>query len=637
LPVVAIFLLALAVHWPARQAAYIWDDDEYLLNNEAVQHWNTLGELWVPGNTALYVPMATSSLWVEHKIWGLGKAGADGVLRGTGYHMDNMLLHAGSAVLLFLILRRLKLPGGTGTAWLAAAVCAVHPVMVESVAWVAERKNTLCGVFFLASLYFSGQAFGIFEGAAGKRRDYALGLVFFVAALLSKVAACFLPGAIVALLWWRHRRITRRQLIGVIPMVIMALALGGVIVHFEHAQGGTQGARWDFSFTQRILIAGNAFWFQLGKIFWPAPNIVVYPRFPIEAGKPVANLWLFAGPAAYAALVALCMGGRKWMGRAPLTVAAIYTMGLFPTLGFVSFYTMIYSFVADHYQYLACPVVIVFAVEMAAGGLRRLAARLAAKERPEEGARLARMLFMGLSAGLIMPLGTVSFGVSHLYANPVALWEYARVHNPENPLVLENLALNMLGEVPVDFHVAQELSDQAIALRPDDWRGYVVRSRIYAARGMTVQSALAQGEADKRMSPTEMARRDSFLRQGAESGNAVRSAEYLKALACEGKGQWNEAIGLYQAELARHPDDDEAALRMGYCYQAGRGEAAQAVEIYQQVLARRPDNADAWLYLGFALRAQGQEEEARAALEKARQFGGDAVLQRHMELMQPVK
>ena len=386
LPIVAILLLALAVHWPARQAAYIWDDDEYLLDNTAVQHWNTLPELWVPGNTALYVPMVTSSLWLEHKLWGLGTVGVDGVLRGAGYHLDNMFLHACSAMLLFIILRRLKLPGGTGTAWLAATVFAVHPVTVESVAWLAERKNTLCGLFFFLSLYCSGHAFGIFEGASGKRRHYALAMVFFLAAMLSKVAACFLPGAILVLIWWRYGCITRGQLAALVPMAIIAAALGGVSAHFEHLKGGTQGPLWDFSVTQRILIAGNAFWFQLGKILWPSPIIEVYPRFPIDAGKPVASLWLFVGPAAYVILVAFCMGARKRIGRAPLAVVLMYTLGLLPTLGFVSFYTMIFSFVADHYQYLACPVVFVFVIEVAAGGLRRLAAILASKERAEERA-----------------------------------------------------------------------------------------------------------------------------------------------------------------------------------------------------------------------------------------------------------
>jgi len=635
----AIILLVLVVHGPAWQAAYFWDDDEYLLHNAAVQHWNTFAELWVPGNTALYVPMVTSSLWLEHNLWGLGTVGADGVLRGAGYHVDNMLLHACSAMLLLSILRRLKLPGGWGAAWLAAAVFAVHPVTVESVAWLAERKNTLCGVFFFASLYFSCRAWGIFEGISGKRGHYALALVFFAAAMLSKVAACFLPGAILVLLWWRNGRITRRQLTGLVPMAAIVAAVGGWVAHYEHTLGGTQGPAWDFSLTQRMLIAGNAFWFQLGKIFWPSPILVVYPRFAIDAGKPVADLWLFLGPAAYVMLLALCLGMRKRWGRAPLAVVLLYTLGLVPTLGLVSFYTMIYTFVADHYQYLACPVVIVFVIELAAARLSKLAAILAAREKPAERARMARLLFLGLSAGLIMPLGAVSFGVSHLYARAADLWGYALVHNPDSPVVLENLALNKLREAPLDFPLIKALSDRAISLRPDDFRGYLARSWIYAAVGMNQESAAAQHQADLLMPVGELARRNFYLRQGSGGAlaGAVRSAEYLKAQACEEKGQWDEAIRLYQADLARQPDDDDAALRMGYCYQAGRGEAAKAGEIYRQVLARHPENPDAWFCLGFALRALGREEESRQALEKARQLGGDAVLQRHTEFLQPVK
>ena len=151
--------LTLAAFLPVLRGSYIWDDQPWLTHNANIIEPHHFWNIWsAPRASPHYYPLVFTTFWLEYQMWGLGILGADGIMRGVGYHVDNLLLHIISAILLFQILLRLKLPGGTFGGWLAATIFAIHPVNVESVAWVAERKNTLCAVFFFASLLLALRA-----------------------------------------------------------------------------------------------------------------------------------------------------------------------------------------------------------------------------------------------------------------------------------------------------------------------------------------------------------------------------------------------------------------------------------------------------------------------------------------------
>jgi tetratricopeptide (TPR) repeat protein len=619
----AIVVLALVVHFPGLWGEYTWDDSEWLLENRAVLRWDGFWDLWMPGKTPHFFPLVTTSYWIEHKMWGFGVKDPNGVMRGVGYHVTNLLLHMGASVMLFEIVRRLRLKSGELGAWAAAALFAVHPVNVESVAWVAERKNTLCGMFLFASAFFAFRDFGLFEGEPGRRRDRAWGVALFLCAMLSKTTACFLPAALLVMAWWKRGRVTRADVIKSAPYFVIALGLGALSVVLERRVAGTNGAEWAFTPLQRVVIAGNAFWFYVEKLLAPYPVYQVYQRWPIEAGKALTETWLYVRPALFVLVVAVLEAFRKRIGMGPMAAALLFAGGLFPALGFISFYTMIFTFVADHYVYLAAPFVLVPAVEAVLWGAGKLQAWAA----PGDAAGMRPWVLGGAAACWIAVLAFYANVLSDKYRSNLDLWGYSYYFNKSSFLVDTQLAMALSdapGGDPKNLQVAMQLLQEAKRLKPDDWRPYHAEGQLLEQMHQPEAAAAAMLEAH---------RRNPALPGGATTGPA-RTAEWLRANAAERAGQWDAAIAAYSEDVAKHPDDWDGWLRLGWCYQAGKKDVGRAVEIYRKVVKERPANADGWLYLGLGLRAMGKEAEAVEALRMIEKYEAPGeVLRRHPELL----
>ncbi|MGC8625022.1 MAG: tetratricopeptide repeat protein, partial [Phycisphaerae bacterium] len=350
-----LLLLTLAVYYPLHMGIYLWDDGQWVTNNPIVHHWWGFDIFWLhPEAMAQYYPMTFSFLALEYHIWGL---------HALPYHLVNVLLQAVNAILLWLVLRRLELR----SAWLVAALFAIHPVQVETVAWVAEMKNLLSGFFYFLALLTFLRFIGIGAGGSGSpsakplekpcsnHQLYVVSTLLFLFGLFSKTADCTLPVAIVVLLWWKDRWRDREIILHLIPWFIIAFLLGLVTIHVEHTSVGAHGPDWHFSLAQRFLIAGHAFWFYLGKLVWPHPLLMIYPRWTL--GHTIGYIWLIAAAVLFMFLGLLA----DRIGRGPMAAMLFYLVTIGPVLGFITFYTQLYSFVADHYQYLACigPMVLV--------------------------------------------------------------------------------------------------------------------------------------------------------------------------------------------------------------------------------------------------------------------------------------
>ena len=262
-----------------------------------------------------------------------------------GYHWVNLLFHVSNALLVWAVLARLRVPGS----WLAAAIFALHPVQVESVAWITERKNVLMGFFFLLTLL----AWIAFVDERTRRRwiFYCLAVIFYVLALSAKATACTLPAALFLILWLQKKPITMRRLLQIVPFVILGIGMGLLVVWWERYHQGTNRAVFTFlSPLERILVASRAIWFYLSKLFWPSKLTFIYPRWNISPADLLNYLWLLACIAACAAIYYL----RRYFGRSLEVAAAFFVVTLSPVLGFIMLFTFRYTFVADHYQYLAC-------------------------------------------------------------------------------------------------------------------------------------------------------------------------------------------------------------------------------------------------------------------------------------------
>jgi len=449
---IAGFLLLIAMaavaYLPATRGGFIWDDDRYVSENPALTHPAGLRAIWLrPGATDQYYPLVFTTFWVEHRLWGTNPA---------GYHWVNVVLHGLNAGLLWILLMRLRLP----CPWLAAAVFALHPVHVESVAWISERKNVLSGFFylvaFLSYLHFAAlepkdeaspaAATDPIAPAAGAGLGwYAVAFTAFVAALLSKTVTCSLPAVLVLVTWWQRGWPTRREWAALGPMFVVGVALALHTAQMEKQHVGASGPDWAFTSVERCLIAGRALWFYATKLAWPHPLIFVYPRWEIDAREALQYLY----PLGWAALIAALGWGAfqlplpQWLvplrrlGRGPLVAVLVFSGTLVPALGFFNVYPMLFSFVADHFQYLASIPLICLGVAALDAGLRWLSVRLSID---------GRMTVAVVGAVLLAVLGGLTWRQGHAYSGLETLWRDTITKNPTAWMAHYNLGRLLLDE-----------------------------------------------------------------------------------------------------------------------------------------------------------------------------------------------
>ena len=438
----ALVLATGLVYLPAVSAGFIWDDQYYVTENLHLTSLEGLRKIWfVRGAVAQYYPMVHTTMWLEYRLFGLDP---------MGYHVVNIALQALNALLFWRLLERLKVPG----AWLAAGVFALHPVGCETVAWVAERKNLLSLAFYLlaAHAYFRFEAPEEAPAAQGEptgERDplrWAVAFGLFALALLAKSVTFSLPAAIALVFWWKRGRLSARALWPLLPFVVAGALFGWQTATLEREVVGATGSDWELSPAQRLLIAGRASWFYLGKLVWPADLSFNYPRWEIDPSAP----WQWLAPVAVVFVLALAWATRDRIGRGPLVAMLFFGGTLTPALGFFDLYPFFYSFVADHFQYHASLGAIALFAAVAVVATRRV----------PDWARAAG------AAGLLAALGVATWQQAHVYQSPLTLWNDVLEQNPESRLAHNNLGVfyERGGNFPHAAHHAR----QVLALHPDD-------------------------------------------------------------------------------------------------------------------------------------------------------------------------
>jgi tetratricopeptide (TPR) repeat protein len=412
--VAAVFL----AYQPVWRAGFVWDDDAHV-TAPALRSAAGLARIWTePDVTQQYYPVLHSLFWLEHRLWGGAAA---------GYHLANLMLHALAAGLFGLLLRRLAVPG----AWLAAACFALHPVHVESVAWISEQKNTLSAVFYLAAAL----AWLRFDGER-RSRDYWLATGLFILGLLTKTVVATLPAALLVLCWWRRGRVdARADVRPLLPWFLLGAVAGLFTAWVERHQIGAAGAAHELSWLQRGLLAGRAVWFYLGKLAWPVDLTFIYPGRALQ--------WL---PLAGALAATAVLWARRARQRAPLAAWLLFGGTLFPVLGFLNVYPFIYSFVADHFQYLA--------------SLAPLALAAAAL------ARAPRRLGVTLAVALLGTLGALTWRQARDYHDAETLYRATITRNPGCWMAWNNLGSLQLAD-PARNAEAIASFEAALRIRPD--------------------------------------------------------------------------------------------------------------------------------------------------------------------------
>ncbi|MGC4073586.1 MAG: tetratricopeptide repeat protein [Nibricoccus sp.] len=549
-------------------AGFIWDDDDYVTHNPLLTASDGLQRIWFSTDSpSQYFPLTYTSFRVQHALWGFN---------ASGYHWVNILLHAVNALLVWRLLSRLTIPG----AWLGAALFALHPVHVESVAWITELKNVQSLFFFLLSLL-------TWIEFVGERRSfracatYALSLVFCALALFSKTTACTLPAALLLILWWKRLPINRARLLQVIPFVALGLAMGLVTVWWERTHQGTDGAVFALSALDRLLIATRAAWFYLSKLLWPSNLSFSYPLWTINAAAPLSYAWLLAGLVLGAALWRL----RRVTGRGPETAAVFFIAMLSPLLGFIMLYTFRYSYVADHYQYVAS----IAPLALAAAGITR------AFDSFSKPNSVLRLLLSGI---LLAALGVLTWRQGRMYENLETLWRTTLSRNPASYIAHNNLSAILLEKHEISE--ARRHVERALSLNPqgpDLALALVNLGNVLLAENQ-LDGALAHFRKALEVQPNY-----------ADACNNLGSALLQH-------GRDSEAEPHFRKALSLQPDHANAHYNLGLVL-LNRSELDAAIAAFETSLALRPDAADAHNDLGTALIMSNRLAEARPHLEKA--------------------
>jgi tetratricopeptide (TPR) repeat protein len=604
----------LAAYFPALGGAFLWNDGDYV-TAPALRSLGGLARIWKEvGATQQYYPLLHSFFWVQHLLWGD---------RPLGYHAVTILLHAGSAVLFALVLRRL-LSGSqarppAGTEWLAALLFALHPVHVESVAWISEQKNTTSLALYLASalLYLR------FDETR-RPRTYAAALALFACALACKTVTASLPAALLVAFWWKRGRLDwRRDVVPLLPWLALGAAAGLFSGWVERKYVGAQGGEFDLAGAARTLVAGRAVWFYAGKLAWPFGLNFIYPRWTVDA----TAWWQWLFPLGVLAVAAALWSMRR-RSRGPLAAFLFFTGSLFPVLGFFNLYGDRYSWVWDHWQYLPDlgPVALA-AVGLAAGWTRAA---------PHLG-----RLGAGLAAALLVLLGSLSWAHCGMFHDDETLYRETLDRNPASWLAHNNLGTLLSGR-PGGSKEAVAQFEEAIRLRPDyAMTHYNLGNALARVPGRT-GDAIAQLEEAIRLNPDyaeahinlgailaripgrldeAIAHYNEALRIDPASADARNNLGSAFAMM---PGRMDDAIAQFREALRLQPGYAEAHLNLGIALSRRAGRLDEAIAQYQEALRLDPDHAETHFNLGNALReAPGRLDDAIAQYDEAIRLNPD--------------
>ena len=562
---VAIAGAATAVYIPVMAGGFVWDDHVYVYENREIVGEGLLARIWWGTQAEQYYPLTQTTFWLEWRLW------AD---HAPGYHVTNIVLHAIGSVLVWVLLRRLRVPG----AWLAGLIFAVHPVNVASVAWISERKNVLSLIFVLAAAL----AWLNFEDRS-RRRWYLLSLGAFLLALLSKTAVAPLPAALLILTWCRRGRLGRTDVIRTVPFFLLAGAMACVTIYFESGVSRSALIAPPENFAARIAGAGWAVWFYLYKAALPIRLSMIYPHWHVPWRSALSYL---PGAAILGGLVVLWRLRGAW-GRAPLAALAVFVVMLFPALGFIDMNFMQHSLVSDHFQHVAIIAFLALAVGVGWRALGRWV--------PAAAGVGAAVAVAGLLAG--------------------ATWQRAGVFVDEISLCRDTLRKNDEAWSP-HVKLGTELGRRGAEQRD---LGLIRQAERHLLKAVRLQPKLALAHYHLGLAQAELGNAPqgelSFGRALKLEPKMVKAHENL-ALALMKRGATTEAVKALEEGLGADPRYLPVRLKLAHLL-GEAGAVDRAVSLCREGLALHGEDYALRGELGILFRRKGDSAAAQAQLSRA--------------------
>jgi tetratricopeptide (TPR) repeat protein len=566
LQVLGLAAVGLFIYWPVRHGGWLWDDCLDITDNPALRDLAGLARIWFqPAGLFDFYPVKSTVQWLQWQLW------QDQTL---GYHLTNVGLHLASALLLWRILHKL----GLRFAWLGALLFTVHPLTVESVAWIAELKNTLS----LPPLLLAVDAF--LDYTDRERRPALLrAWLWFLVSLLCKTSGIMLPVFLLVLVWWRRGRVRPIDVAATVPFFATSLLLGIVTLWFQHHRGIAGESIALGGVLARLAQAGVTTVFYLGKSLWPVDLMPVYPLAPVVAPS-LVHLWPCLGLGG--AVVWLWHHRATW-GKHVLLGFGFFVLHLLPVAGLFKMSYFRFSAVADHFVYLP----LVGVIGLMVGGME-LAVRWRARSYP----------FVAGAAGLLgLALAVQSYRYVVVFRNEEALWRAAVQRNPNAWVAHTNLG-RILAE---SGRTAQALPHyhQALALNPREASIHVNLGCALASLGRWDDAMFHYHEA-LRLYPGSFEAHTNL-------GHALWQT-----------GRVPEAVAHYQTALQLKPDDVKAHNSLGFILR-NAGRLDEAIVHYAHAHRLKPDYFEAWFNEGEALLALDRPAPAVPCFEQALRLKSD--------------
>lgn len=590
---------------PAMHGDFIWDDDTYLTGDERMESLHGLRLIWtqVMGEDYRhqYYPLTITGFWAQHQLWGEDS---------YGYHVVNVILHAINAILLWRLLRVLAIPG----AWLAAGIFAVHPVHVMSVGWITELKNVLSTLFFLSAAlaWVRFLDFGKRISSTDKPDRmksgwtwYGIGMALFVLALLSKTATAILPIGLLIVLWWKRPRMTGRDWLSLLPMVVIGTGFVLLTVYLERNYTRAQGDEFPGTWVERSLIGGRAIWFYAGKLVWPHPLTFIYPRWEINVGA----WWSYTYPLGVVAVVGLLWGLRDRIGKGVVAAVLFFVLAVAP-MYCVNIYMTRYSYVSDHWQYWASMGLIVLAASTGSLSASRL------------GAWPRRMAMLG-AAVLLVALGCLTWRQGSIYENREVLWQDTLKKNPDAWIAHNNLAHLLVKQSK--FNDAIQHYHHALRLKDDSDKIHFSLASTLLLANNDEDGALRHYREAARLNPTEsdahfnigallLQRNDPinavrYLRQAIELKPEDANSHHTLGIGLRNVDRLNDAVDSFQTAIQLNPDRAATYFNLATAFQR-QGKLDDAITQYRMAIRINPEYVRAQNQLGNALLQQNKPNEA---------------------------
>jgi|GEM_PF-552067 len=630
---ILILAASVLVNGASVKYGFNWDDDYHVTSNPCVAGPWGIGHIWTSSN-ANFFPFVLTTLRLEFLAWGA---------KPSLFHFVNLLFHSLDGILLWMVLKEVKVRW----AFLGALLWTIHPVQSESAEWISEQKNTESAFFYLIAIYCFLK--WLAKGKEGSMPLYLATFIFSLLALTSKTSTVMLPVLMSVLAWWMGTRVDKRVLSALTPFYLLSVAAGILTVLEQKYHVGAVGHEYTLSLIERLGLSGMTPWFYLAKLLTPWTVCFIYPKWDHES-LVLAGLALL--PVNLLGVTGLIMFRGISVCRVVLFATLCFVIPLLPVMGFFDGYFFRYSYVSDHFQYLASMA----PLALLGAGLGTLA------HSDSKGRGPRSVMAVCISILVLILLIWVNISLTPRFLDRKALWTDTLKRNPNCWMAMNNLGLLELSAGRTD--AAERFFQSAIRIHPNDegdWnnlgvlnmdRGDFVTAKKNLEKALEINPKeskildniarlnLLQGKEGEAMSwftravnanelnSKAVCHLSALLIKMGQSNEAQAILEktarvvprdpklhLLLASILYSKGQFTESLRENQNALFLDPSDQEAnhnlaRLEMG-------SDPMKAKNRLLSLLKQFPQDVDAWNLLALILLSVGDNGAATQSLQRS--------------------